>query len=274
MTQAVDVDAYFKRIAYGGSRAPTLETLRELVRLHTQTIPFENLNPLARLPVDLSPAALQRKLIGERRGGYCYEQNSLLSNVLRQLGYRIVELAARIVWSRPPDAPVLPRTHMLLRVELQGESHIVDVGFGGMTLTGVLRLVPDIEQATPHNPFRLVRQGETFTMQASVRSEWCSIYRFDLQEQTSADYELLNWYSSTHPNSRFLIDLIAARTTDDRRYALCNKHFTVHHLDGLSERHVVASVRELYELLEDVFLLRAPDSERLDAEVKRIFQST
>lgn len=272
MDQAIDVDAYFKRIDYGGSASATLDTLREIVRLHTQTIPFENLNPLARVPVDIASAGLQRKLIDDRRGGYCFEHNSLLSNVLRQLGYPVAGLAARVLWNRPVGASLPPRTHMVLRVEVDGESYIVDVGFGGMTLTGVLRFVPDIEQATPHEPYRLLRASDVYAMQASVQSEWRTMYQFDLQEQTSADYELMNWYTSAHPNSHFITHLGVARTAPGRRYSLRNREFSIHHLDAPSEHRSVASVRELRELFDEVFLLRAPVSESLDAALRRVLQ--
>jgi N-hydroxyarylamine O-acetyltransferase len=197
-----------------------------------------------------------------------------LSIVLRQLGYSVAGLAARVVWNKPPDAPTPPRTHMLLRVELEGESHIVDVGFGGMTLTGVLRFVPDIEQSTPHDPFRFIRDGDTYTMQASVRSEWRSMYRFDVQEQTAADYELMSWYTSTHPTSLFLQNLIVARTAPGHRYALLNDEFTTHHLRGASERRKVTSARELRELMEEVFLIQVPQEAAIAAALQRLLQNT
>lgn len=99
----MQLDAYFARIGYGGARVATLEVLRAIVARHTQTIPFENLNPFAQLPVRLDLAALERKLLHSRRGGYCFEQNLLLWNVLRQLGFEVEGLAARVSWNTPPD---------------------------------------------------------------------------------------------------------------------------------------------------------------------------
>jgi N-hydroxyarylamine O-acetyltransferase len=269
MAQTVDIEAYFARVGYAGGREASLQNLREIVRLHTQTIPFEGLNPFTGQPVDLAPAALQRKLLDDRRGGYCFEQNLLLSNVLRQLGYRVAGLAARVLWNLP-DATVLPRTHMLLRVELDGEPCIVDVGFGGLTLTGVLRLQAGLEQSTPHEPFRFIHAAGMFTMQAWVRAEWRSLYSFDLQEQTQEDYEMANWYTSTHPTSRFVNNLVVARTLPDRRYALFNGEFAVHHLHGSTERRTLASAAELRESLERDFLLPVPDTPEVNAALRRV----
>jgi N-hydroxyarylamine O-acetyltransferase len=269
----VDVDAYFKRTGYAGERDATLPALNAIVRRHTETIPFENLTPLTGRPVDLSVEALQRKIVDERRGGYCFEQNSLLSNVLRQLGYRVKGLAARVMWNLP-ETTVLPRTHMVLLVELEGVPHIVDVGFGGLTLTGVLQLQAGIEQSTPHERFRFVQPATAFIMQAYVRAEWRSLYRFDLQEQTQADYEMANWYTSTHPTSRFVSNLIAARSAPDRRYALLNKELSVHHLHGSSEHRTLSSATELRDTLEQDFLLPAPRTPEVDAALARIASSS
>src|SRR5579872_7296918 len=145
-----DVESYFKRIDYRDTPAADLRTLRALHLRHAQTIPFENLNPLLRLPVRLDLESLEQKLIHDGRGGYCFEQNRLFSQVLRHLGYRVTDLAARVIWNAPPDAPIRARQHMLLRVDLDESSYLADVGFGGLTLTVPLRLQTDIAQATSH----------------------------------------------------------------------------------------------------------------------------
>jgi len=268
----MQLDAYFARIGYSGPRAPTLEVLRAIVARHTQTIPFENLNPFAQLPVRLDPPSLERKLIHEQRGGYCFEQNLLLWSVLKQLGFEVDGLAARVSWNAPPDA-VLPRTHMPLHVKLDGESHIVDVAFGGMTLTGVLRLAPDLEQTTPHEPFRFLQDGDLFTMQAKVREEWRSLYAFNLQPQLPVDYEPVNWYLSTHPQSRFVVNLIVARCAENRRHALFNRELAVHPLHGESQRRMLESVDELRQVLTDIFLIDLQRIPQLDAALTRLFQT-
>ncbi len=135
----VDLDAYFSRIGYQGERTPTLETLETIIARHTEALPFENLNPFLRWSVRLDPVSLEEKMVRGGRGGYCFEQNLLLKSVLNALGYRVTGLAARVLWNAP-EGVITPRTHMLLRVDMGEPPLIVDVGFGGLTLTGVLRL--------------------------------------------------------------------------------------------------------------------------------------
>jgi N-hydroxyarylamine O-acetyltransferase len=264
----MDLEAYFRRIGYTGARTATQECLRAVLVHHTRSIPFENLNPYLGLPVPLDTAALERKLVRQRRGGYCFEQNLLLGEVLRALGFRVTGLAARVTWNAPESA-VSARTHMLLRIDLDAGVHLADVGFGGMTLTGLLRLETEAEQPTPHEPFRLLAAGSDYIMQAKVGEGWKSLYRFDLQAQVLPDYEVTNWYLANHPDSRFVRNLVAARPTPEGRYALLNHELAFHRLGGASERRVLESVAELREVLTGRLLIELPDVPQLDAALQR-----
>src|ERR1700761_9581588 len=147
MSHTVNLDHYFARIGYEGPRAATLEVLQALHRLHPRAIPFENLNPLTRRPVQLDLESVERKLVTEHRGGYCFEQNALFANVLMQLGFEITPLLARVLWGRE-SAAIPPRTHMVLRVDIDNEAWIADVGFGSVTLIAPLRLSAGAAQST------------------------------------------------------------------------------------------------------------------------------
>ena len=269
MAETIDLDGYFRRIGYSGSRAPTLATLRAIHFRHALTIPFENLDPFLRRPVRLDPATLEQKLVRNRRGGYCFEHNLLFKAALDALGFRVAGLAARVMWNLP-DGVTLPRTHMLLRVTIDGQDYLADVGFGGQTLTEPIRLVADIEQATPHEPFRLLAAADEFVMQVSIGGEWKSLHRFDLREQLPPDYELANWYVSTHPESRFVRNLTVARPIAGGRCALFNTAFAVHHLGGPSEQRRIAGAAEIRRVLREVFDLAPPDDPELDAALERL----
>jgi N-hydroxyarylamine O-acetyltransferase len=282
LVSAMDLDAYFARIGFNGARAPTLETLRQIHLAHAQAISFENLNPLLGWPVALDLPSLEEKLVRAGRGGYCFEQNALLATALSKVGFEVTGLAARVLWSAPEDA-MTPRTHMLLKVMVAGEPFIADVGFGGQTLTGPIRLTEDVEQSTPHEPFRLVRAepvegaprpfGADLKLQSIVAGVWKTLYRFDLQPQSPTDYELANYYVSTHPTSHFRAGLRAARPAPGRRYALINNQLTVHHLNGPSERQVLTSVSEVKDALVTHFGLTLPATPALDATLERVCSS-
>ena len=82
MSYTPDLPAYFARIGLHGERQPTLDLLRAIVHAHVSSIPFENLDVLLGRGISLDPTAVERKLVHDRRGGYCFEQNSLLLHVL------------------------------------------------------------------------------------------------------------------------------------------------------------------------------------------------
>ena len=268
MTQRVDLDAYFERIGYAGARTPTLDTLRAIHALHPRAIAFENLNPLFGWPVRLDAESLEQKLVRSRRGGYCFEQNLLFKHVLEALGFRVSGLAARVLWNQPEDA-ITARGHMLLRVSVDGDDHVADVGFGGQTLTGPLRLVADVEQETPHEPFRLVAAGQGFKMQSLIRDTWKTLYRFGLEEQFLVDYEVSNYYLSTHPSSHFRARVFAARPLEDRRYGLLGHQLSTHWRDGTTERRVLDGPKEVREVLGSVFGIHVPEGPEIDAALAR-----
>lgn len=155
--------------------APTLETLQIIHQCHAQSIAFENLSPLLKQPVPLDLFSLQQKRVHQGRGGYCFEQNLLLRSILTALGFRVKNLAARVLWNIP-EGMLMPRSHMLLLVKIDSQPYIADVGFGGFTLTAPLRLIPKVEQNTPHEPFRFVTDGSTYTMQVKLDQVWSRSY--------------------------------------------------------------------------------------------------
>lgn len=269
MSDTFDLDAYCARIGYTGERVPTLEVLRAILALHPATIPFENLNPLLGIPVKLDLESLQQKLLRDSRGGYCYEHNTLLQHALETIGFNVTGLAARVVWNRPVET-VAPRTHMLLLIELDGERHIADVGFGGMTLTGPLRLELDTEQATPHEPYRLTSFGEEYVLESKIRGEWRPLYRFDLHPQHLVDYEVTSWYLSNNPQSHFVTGLRAARAVPGRRYALLNNELSIHETGTSSRSQTLKSEGEIRTTLEEVFGIRLPEHPGLVERLRKL----
>jgi N-hydroxyarylamine O-acetyltransferase len=180
-------------------------------------------------------------------------------------------LAARVRWN-VPDEVVTARGHMLLRVDLDGQTYLADVGFGGLTLTAPLALIPDLAQPTPHEPFRLTSDGDGYLMQAQIGQAWKSLYHFDLQEQYLPDYEVTSWYLSNNPNSHLVTGLIAARPDADRRYALRNNQLAIHHLNGDTERRVLTSVGEFQATLAEAFQISLPETPDLDPALRRLIE--
>lgn len=265
---AIDLPAYLARIGHANPVAPDLATLRALVAAHAARIPFENLDPLMGRTPSLAPEAIQRKLVAEGRGGWCFEHNALLRHVLEAIGFRVTGLAARVLWNQPAGA-VTPRSHMVLRVDLPEGAYVVDVGFGGLTLTGVLRLDDEGAQATPHEPFRLVPEGGAFRLEAEVREAWMPLYRFDLTPQLAPDYEITNYYLANAPASHFTKGLLCARAVPGARYALRNGQLAIHREGSPSETLALPDAAAIREALETHFELRLPEGPELDVALAK-----
>lgn len=233
---AVDLDAYFARIGYQGPREPTLATLRALHALHPAAIPFEAVDVLLDRGIDIAPAAVDAKLIAAGRGGYCYEQNGLFKRVLLALGFAVEGLLARVRWNQPADAPARPRSHMALKVVIDGQAWLADVGFGGCVLTDPLRMIAGEIQPTAHERFRLLPAGHELRLEVELGETWAPVYDLSPEPQLDADYETANWHTATHPASIFRHLLMVARTTPEARHTLQNNRYTVRRTDGTLER--------------------------------------
>ena len=269
MPQKVNLNAYFERIGFAGSIAPTLATLELIHGLHAAAISFENLNPLLGLPVKLDHAALEKKLLSERRGGYCYEQNLLLMAMLADLDYSVQGLSARVLWNNPEGATAEP-SHMLLRVEINGAGYLVDVGFGDLTLTAPLKLKADTEQTTPHGLYRLLNDEKSWTLEAKVGEDWKPLYAFDLTPRTLADYEASNSFLSTDPASAFTRELRVALSPSGKRLKLLNNRLTIEENGQAAEQRLLSSVAELRAVLENDFGIALPSAELLDPKLEVI----
>lgn len=253
----LDLNAYLARIGYAGPRNADRATLRAIHALHPAAIPFENLDPLLGRPVPLDLDALQRKLVSGRRGGYCFEHNTLLGAALEALGFAVTSLAARVLWMRPPDQPTA-RTHMVLKVDLDDGAYVADVGFGGYIAGAPLKLAADGEQSAPGGGLRLVRTDSAFTLQAWLAPAWQGAYRFTLEPQLPVDYEVANWFTAAHPASLFRNNLLIERLTPASRISLFNRRLTRRYADGRVEETILAGPDELGQALAADFGLDSP----------------
>lgn len=262
MMDSTILKSYFNRIQIDDIQGNSLENLRLLVKHHTRNIPFENLNPLLDIPVKLDMESLVQKIIYGGRGGYCFEQNLLFMEVLKTLGYQAEPLAARVTAS---DDAMNARTHMFLLVTIEESHYITDVGFGGATPTEPLRFEPDLIQKTPHNTYRITENNENFSFEYLKENKWKPLHTFDLQKQFPVDFQMANWYTSTYPESHFRHQLSVALGGQGERFGLRNNRLSIHHINGETETKELLTVKEIMDVLENLFglnLSRLPGLEK------------
>ncbi len=252
----IDLEAYMQRIGYDGPLAPDFRTLESLQLRHLCAIPFESLDPLLGRPVEIDPAAIEKKLVRGGRGGYCFEQNGLFFQVLARLGFSVTPLAARVRWMAPADDPPSPLSHMMLMATLGDEEYVCDVGFGGQSPTAPLRLATETAQQTPHGVYRLRRHETGYDLDMQIPDGWATMYRFSREAQSARDYEVYNWHTATHPASRFVNNLVAARVVGDARLNMFNDDVTLQHNDGRREHRILERAADAHDVLSREFGLR------------------
>lgn len=248
----VDLDAYFARIGYDGPREATLEVLRDLHALHPAHIPFEAINVLCGKGVSLNPDDIDRKIIFDGRGGYCFEQNGLFRRVLQSLGFAVESLAGRLLWGYSESDGPRPRCHMAMRVTLDGEAWLVDVGLGACVPTAPLLLGVSVPQVTPHDTFRVRERHGRYLTELERDGVWKPVHEVDIVPVEDIDYEVMNFYASTHPESRFAKVLMVARSAPHARFTLLNNRLTIRLRSGEEEVHHL-SVGDVEQTLTDIF---------------------
>ena len=266
MPEKVNHNAYFERIGFAGSIAPTLQTLELLHALHPAVIPFENIAPLIGEQVLLDQQSLERKLLTEKRGGFCFEHNFLFMRILADLDYEVRPLLARVIWTNP-EAIAAPPSHMLLLIDIKGVNYVADVGFGGLSLTAPLRLRADTEQATPHETFRLTGGNPDWTLEARIGEEWRGVYVFTTAEVDEVDLWDINRDLSSNPASPFTLQLRAALAPSGRRLKVHNDLFTVQPTGAAAEKRTMTTLEELRSVLTEELGMTLPESEKLDAKL-------
>lgn len=252
----LDLESYLARIGLEGRLGPA-----EVHRAHVTSIPFENLDPRRGIPVSLEPEDLERKLIGDRRGGYCFEQNLLLAAGLEALGARVEPMLGRVRVGAGRDGP-RPRTHLVLRVHADGDDWHADAGFGHGTLLEPIPFGPGGPYEQSGWQFRVVEDGTELVLQTAQDGEWLDLYGFVPEPVPFVDIETSNWFTSTHPRSPFVTGLIvSAQRPDGARVTLSD-------WQGLSLREETpagGSIRpvepgEVRQLIEQRFGLRGVDA--------------
>ncbi len=193
----LDLESYLSRIGLTGQPG-----VAQLHRAHVTSIPFENLDPQRGVAVSLAQPDLERKLVSEARGGYCFEQNLLLRAGLEALGAEVDLLLARVRLGAA--GAIRPRSHLVLRVQAEGSTWLADVGFG---LGSLLEPLP-FARAGAHEQsgwsYRVVEDGPELVLQTAEADAWIDLYGFAPQPVPFIDVETSNWWTSTHPRSPFV----------------------------------------------------------------------
>lgn len=244
----MDIKAYFDRINYKGSTDLTLKTLFALHRAHMLAVPFENLDIPLKRPILLDEELLFDKIVARRRGGFCYELNGLFSALLRDMGFNIHLLSARV--ANAEGGFGMEFDHMTILVQHE-ERMLVDVGFGD-SFVEPLQLDEHEVQIQGPGKYRIVDENEHLTYLRREKAGWVKQYIFTLQPYTLADFNDACYWAQTSPFSSFTQRRVCSLATPDGRITLSDMRLIITSNGNRQECEVENKV-EYHDILREHF---------------------
>ena len=236
---------------------PDLMFLNEITRRHAAQFAFSSVGPMLgeNLPLDIE--SLYQRIVVNRRGGYCFEQNGLLYAMLKELGFDVSLYLARVIYNKDIHPPL---THRITLVKVAGEHYVTDVGFGPLGPQYPVSLSGAISKQN----FRLFRieerQAGIFHMQTLKDGEYYSLYKFELCQYGPADCEVGHFYSHKHPSATFVNHLVVSRILDTETRSLRNHEFRLITESG-DQQQTIADGTQLREILNSQFGVRVSETE-------------
>jgi N-hydroxyarylamine O-acetyltransferase len=257
---AFRLDEYLERIGWDGTLEPTRTTLTQLLRAHMARIPFENLDVLLGRGIRVDLDSVHAKLVTARRGGYCFEHSTLLRAALEQGGFAPVSHSARVVMVVPRAAA--PRTHMFLTVPIEGETLVLDPGFGGHGPLVPVPLVENRELREGPDIHRMTRRDGEWVLEARIGGTMTPLWVSSFEVESPIDFVMANHFTSTWADSPFVNRLMLRALTPDGRVTVMNRDVTIAR-GGRFDRTQLADRSALRALLADHFGIDLPEVDRL-----------
>ena len=232
---------------------PDLQNLKKLQTRHLLNVPFENLDIHWKRPILLDASSFYKKIVNEKRGGFCYELNGLFCELLTSLGYQSRIISARVFGGKDFGAEY---DHLAILTRIGDEEFLVDVGFGDFTAEP-LKFVLDEEQQDANGIFKIKKHdGEYFEVVKKDGGEWKSEYIFKNLERGLAEFSGMCNFHQTSPESHFTRGKVCSIMTDSGRKTLTDKKF-IETANGEKRETEIASEDEFNKILEREFQIKA-----------------
>ncbi len=252
MTMTSNTQTYLQDL--GIERSVTgLALLKELQSRHIARYTFNSLAVVLGQEIAVDSESVFNKIVAQGHGGYCFEHNKLVFDILQDMEFDVRIVLARVVFSNP--GADMPRTHRMTLVSLEDGDYIVDTGFGHFTARYPLKLEVGLEQDQGDGLYRIARSEDgDYCCQVLKDGDFMTLYTFDLNRYTEADCRSGNFYSYRHPDAVFVNNLVVCRNLRNDNLSLRNGEF--HRIrNGETEITRINTERELHQILTQVFEL-------------------
>lgn len=226
-----------------------LNFIQKLQERHLEEFIFSSINVLLKKELPLDDALLFKRVIEDKKGGYCFEHNKIFYEVLFALGFKVKSLLGRVLNNR--DIQV-PRTHRVTLLEWEEKTYLVDVGFGPTCPHLPVALYEKNAPSNRGHHYEITHKGNSFYLAEKFKEHSFTYYSFELQEAFDADFEMGHFYSHKYPKASFVNNLVASRIYDDKVYSLRNDSFHIIRKED-KEIIIIDSAKHLQEVLNNYF---------------------
>jgi len=271
---AVNLEKYFKRVGLPLQAPYTADrdTLKRVMEAQSKFIPFENIDVVQKKLISMDIKDVQKKLVDDTRGGYCFEQNTLLKAVLEEMGYSVEPLLCRVRWGKEDDSdgPNTTFTHLALKVFTNDGIFLADVGFAGTNSIEPVKMDIGIEnQELPEGQFHVVpsKHKGSYVLELLVKGEWKALYEWRDEKAPLVDQECSNWLSCTFPTARFTSQFFVCKIIGNERHHILNQEYVIRKGFGAGSQVTKERINDkarLETLVKEVFEIKLDDANGID----------
>lgn len=212
----------------------TLNDIESLIKSHISVLPFSSISVLLKKELSLEPSDILERFIDDNVGGYCFEHNKVMYEILTSSGFEVQSVFARVLNNRKDI--VVPKTHRFTLLKYEGEQYLIDVGFGYMSPSKPIKFGIDPTKATLDKSYIIRDMGNgSYELQIITDNEPYTLYSFDLQRYNEMDFEIGHFYSHKHPKAIFVNNLVLSVIKDDEVLSLRNNTFQKLYKDKTEE---------------------------------------
>lgn len=228
----------------------TLEDITKLLKAHLKTLPFSSLKVLLKEDISLELESIFKSLVINKRGGYCFEHNKLIYEVLKELGFSVTHYLARVI-NNTDNIP--PKTHRFTLLNYEGENYLIDVGIGFRTPSVPIKLGDDVTISHLNIEYKIVQNDDTtFSMQLTEKNKPFKATKFDLNKCYESDFEIGHFYSHKHLNAVFVNNFVLSRIEEDMVYSLVNNLYLKIY-ENRTDEMKINSAKELENIINSDF---------------------
>lgn len=256
----MDVKHYLERIKYTGELTADLDVLNKLQAAHLLNVPFENLNIHYKVNIDLLQT--YDKIVKQKRGGFCYELNGLFYGLLKEAGFDVKMVSARVYNAEGVFGPEFD--HMALIVKLNNENYLTDVGFGDFSFYP-LKFDLNKEITDECGTFKFEKYNGKYYVVKKLndKNEFKPEYIFTEKERRLDEFYGMCIYHQTNPESHFTKDLICSKLTENGRITISGSKLKIRENGTVNEKilnsedEVLFNLKNLFDI--DLNFIKEPD---------------